>query len=500
MPPPERPFALAADVKGGRRLAALNAAAEAAGLRLGDTVADARVKAVDLVVADHDPGADRAGLRRLGLWAMRYSPVVALFGPEEGEDGLFLDITGAAHLHGGEAGLIDDLARRLVGFGLAPELALAGTPGAAWAVSRFHPAPGILRAGREAQVLAPLPVKALRLDPDLTARLRRLGLKTIGAIAARPRAPFAARFEAALLRRLDQATGRLPEPLDPIVPAPAYRSLRRLLEPIARQEAVVVVARDLMADLAPTLERDGVAARRLRLDLYRVDGGFQTLEIGVSAATRDPDHFARLVDLKLDRAAGRGGDGLDAGFGFEAVGLSVVEAAPWEARQEGLEAAEEPQRAARCAALMDGLRQRLGARSVRRPVARQSHLPERAEAFVATEAFLAADAGAASAWTAGSARPRPILVFPRPEPAEVVALVPEGPPQRFRWRGGQHRIARAEGPERIAGEWWRATEPPPTRDYYLVEDAEGRRFWLYREGLYGRETASPRWFVQGLFA
>lgn len=490
-------------MKGGRRLAALNAAAETAGLRPGDTVADARVKAVDLVVADHDPEADRAGLRRLGLWAMRYTPVVAPFGPAEGEDGLFLDITGAAHLHGGEAGLIDDLARRLVGFGLAPEIALAGTPGAAWALSRFHPAPGILRAGREANALANLPVKALRLDPDLAARLRRLGLKTIGAVASRPRAPFAARFEAALLRRLDQATGRLPEPLDPLVPPPAYRSLRRLLEPIARQEAVVVVTRDVMADLAPALERDGVGARLLRLELYRVDGGLQTLEIGLSAATRDADHVARLVDLKLDRAAGRNGDGLDAGFGFEAIGLAVVEAEPWSTRQEGLEAAGEPQRAARCAALMDGLRQRLGARSVRRPVFRQSHLPERAEAFVAAEETGSADPSASGrepSWPGGSARPRPILVFPRPEPVEVVALVPEGPPQRFRWRGGQHRIARAEGPERIAGEWWRATERPATRDYYLVEDDEGRRFWLYREGLYGRETAAPRWFVQGLFA
>lgn len=490
---PEQPFVLAVDASGGPRIAALNAAAEREGLMAGDQVADARAKAGSLLqVRPVDPAADQAALRRLALWATCYTPAVSVWGAENGADGLFLDVTGAAHLFGGEERLLADLLHRLMRFGLPARLAIADTPGAAWALSHFHRSPTVaLPSGQETAALAPLPIEALRLSSETRTTLRRLGFKRVGALIDNPRAPFAARFPAELLRRLDQAFGRLPEPLAFIAPPPAYHSLRQLLEPISTQEAIVQGATHLMQDIVPGLVRDGVGARSLRLALYRIDGEVVTVDIGLTVPTRSPEHIARLIDLRLERIV----ETIDAGFGFEALSLTVTVPERMEPRQAELApAADGADRTERCATLVDGLRQRLGPGSVRqlKPIA--SHLPERAETACAL-------AETAPAWPAPHAdRLRPALLLPRAEPAEVTALVPDGPPRRFLWRGRLHAVTRAQGPERIASEWWRASPDQPTRDYYVVENDAGRRFWLYREGLYGRETTAPRWFVHGLFA
>jgi protein ImuB len=312
----------------------------------------------------------------------------------------------------------------------------------------------------------------------------------VGALLDKPRAPFAARFPAALLRRIDQALGRLDEPLVPIVAPPVYHCLRYLIEPILTQGAVVALAGRLMRTLVHVLVRDDVGARALRLSLYRVDGAAETIDIGLTLPTRDVAHVTRLVDLKLEALAAT----QDAGFGFEALGLAVTRAEPLHARQTELASfAGEDDRSQNCAALIDKLRQRLGPESVRhfKPVA--SHIPERAEAQPPV-------AGEPPASWPAPEQTRPLLLLPRAEPTEVTALIPEGPPRRFCWRGVTYEVAETQGPERIASEWWRHRQPEPTRDYYLIEDADGRRFWLFREGLYGRETASARWFVHGLFA
>lgn len=489
---PERPFILAVDAAGGPRIAALNATAEAFGLNIGDQVADSRAKVGDVQVRAADPAADQAALRQLALWATRYTPTVSPWSEENGGDGIFLEVAGAAHLFGGEEKLLSHLSSRLNRFDLPARLAVADTAGAAWALSRFHPSPAVvLQSGQEATALAPLPIEALRLSSDTRTALRRLGFKRVGSLIDKPRAPFAARFARELLHRLDQALGRAPEAMPLITPAPIYHSLSQLLEPIVTQEAVVVIATRLMQNLVPALVRDGVGARALQLALYRVDGEVIFIDIGLTVPTRSSTHVARLIDLKLERIV----ETIDAGFGFEALGLIVTVAEQTEPRQTELaSSADGADKAERCAALIDSLRQRLGSRSVRRLEPVTSHIPERAEAARAATSK-------APAWSApGETRPRPILLLPRAEPVEVLALVPEGPPRRFCWRGVTHGVARAQGPERIASEWWRHPKTQPTRDYYLVEDQTGHRFWLYREGLYGREKSSPRWFVHGVFA
>ncbi len=514
---PDRPFVLAIAASGGPRIAVLNEAAEAAGLAVGEPLADARAKAGFLQLRAVDTGADDAALRRLALWATRYTPTASPWNEANGADGFFLDIEGAAHLFGGEQRLIADLAGRLEGFGLPARLAVADTPGAAWAASHYRDARlCILPSGAEAAALAAMPVAALRLSGETRNGLRRLGFKTVGMLIDKPRAPFAARFAAELLRRLDQALGRVDEPLVPIVAPPVYHSLHYLLEPIVTAEAIVGRVSRLMQTLVHVLTRDDVGARRLRLCLYRVDGAVETIAIGLTAPTRSVAHVARLVALKLEAPAATE----DAGFGFEAIGLAVIRAEPMPARQMELTPShpspasggsgwEDGDRAERCAALIDALRQRLGPSRVRRFEAVASHIPERAE-ILPPIASDNSTSTSTSTWPEPEAA-RPLLLLPQAEPTEVTALMPEGPPRRFCWRGVTYDVAGAQGPERIGGEWWRTPllsahsrdserQHAPTRDYYLVEDGGGRRFWLYREGLYGRETAAARWFVHGLFA
>ncbi|MFZ2081722.1 MAG: DUF6504 family protein [Xanthobacteraceae bacterium] len=499
---PERPFVLAIPATGGLRIVAMNEAAEDAGIVVGDPVADARAKAGSLQVRAADSGTDDAALRRLALWATRYTPTASPWTEENGADGFFLDIEGAAHLFSGEESLLADLAGRLDRFGLPARLAIADTPGMAWALSHFDLAPqSILSAGGEAATLSAMPIEALRLSGETRALLRRLGFKSVGALLDKPRAPFAARFADELLRRLDQALGRRDEPLIPVVAPPVYHSLNYLLEPIVRHQAILARACRLMQHLVHVLVRDEVGARALRLSLYGVDGTVETIDIGLTSPTRSLPHVSRLIDLKLEALAAM----YDDGFGFEAIGLAVTraESMPGRLTELNVSAVHSPPQddAERGAALIDALRQRLGPDRVRQFKAVPRHIPECAETL--TEINGERVSGEEH-WTFTEEKTRPLLLLPQAEPTEVTALIPDGPPRRFRWRGMTYDITGAQGPERIADEWWRAPYPSqagtPTRDYYLVEDGEGHRFWLYREGLYGRETATPRWFVHGLFA
>jgi protein ImuB len=325
------------------------------------------------------------------------------------------------------------------------------------------------------------------------------------------------------LRRVDQALGRVDEPLTPIVAPPVYHSLRYLLEPIFTHEAIAAHANRLMQTLSHVLARDDAGARALRLCLYNVDGAVEAIDIGLTQPTRSVAHVARLVALKLEALAAR----CEAGFGFEAIGLAVTCAEPMPAEQTELAAiAADRDRTERCANLIDALRQRLGPQSVRRFEAVASHLPERAEVLSPIDDMPPPARGrtttagrqvGVSAHTdpsldrlrrsdpplsgEGQEQPRPLLILPHAEPAEeVMALIPDGPPRRFSWRGTTYEVSGAQGPERLGAEWWRHREPKPTRDYYLVEDTAGQRFWLFREGLYGRETSQAQWYVHGLFA
>ncbi len=518
------------------RVAAANRAAEAAaGIVPGLALADARARLPDLRAVPAAGGADMEALAALGDWCGRWTPWVALDAAGAhavlgAGHGLWLDITGCAHLFGGEAALLNDMARRLARFGFAARAALADTPGAAWAVSHHGAAKQggarhgcVVAPGKARAALAKLPLKGLRLAPAEADGLERLGFRAIGDLYGIPRGALARRFGEGVMRRLDQALGREDEPLSPRRPVAPHRVRQDFAEPIASREAIAATARRLLGELADMLEADALGARQLELTLYRGDGKVERIAVGTSAPVRAPSHLMRLLAEPLDA--------LDAGFGFDSVALaaSLCEAlAPAQLALDSQPAANstatvnvatataEPRNLlvpdggdngndSEVARLIDRLGGRLGLANVCRLALFQSHIPERAALSGAAVAPVPGGAAIAKGphWPAG--RQRPLRLLPRPEAVEAVAMLPDAPPLMFRWRRILHRVTKAEGPERIAAEWWHAEGAQPLggeadsmRDYYRVEDDRGRRFWLYRDAPY-RPGMSPGWWLHGLF-
>ena len=474
------PFALVETVGGARRLAAVDEAAEAQGLWPGKTLADSMALVPELRTADHRPEADAAALLALADWCVRFSPAVA----PDGSDGLFLDVTGGAAPWGGEAAWLGDLLIRLERAGVPARAAIADTAGAAWALARFGEGDRIAQ-GAQAAALQRLPVAALRLPPAAAAGLPRLGLTTVGQVAALPRAQLAKRFGAATLLRLDQALGRADEALPFRRPPTPWFERLAFFDPLSAPEDLQRATGDLLAALCERLAAKGQGARRFEAVFHRADGRSFPVQVGTGLPARDPARLLKLFAPKLEF--------VDPGFGIDAVTLTADRLEPVFERQTRLDRGAETEEA--LAALVDQLGNRLGETRVWRAAPRQSHIPERA-----VTRRPAAEPSPASGWD--PERPRPTRLLPRPEPVEALAVVPDNPPQVFTWRGRRRRIRRAEGPERIAEEWWLDVDAVPSpsrvRDYYAVEDGDGDRFWLFRDGLY-QSGDTPRWYLHGLF-
>ncbi len=468
-------------------------------------LADARALCPQLAAVPADPAGDLAFLEKLALWAQRWGPWSALDPP----DGLLVDVTGVSHLFGGEERLLADVAAACARRGLAVRAALAPTAGAAWGLAHFG-----THYGRAEAILAPdddplrllgeLPVAALRLDDDVLTVLRRLGIKRLSELAGvsgegdDPAAQAAARdgllrrfrnrrsSAANPLIRLDQLLGRVPEPLLPVIARPQPVVQRRLMEPIRHRDLLDRVVDDLAADMVRALEARGEGARRLELGLWRVDGEVLLRRIELAAATREASHIIRLFAARLDD--------VEAGFGIEAVQLRASWSEPLALSQADLDAAAE-HHGTSLAACIDRLSVRLGAKAVTRAAARASHIPERAQGWQPPLDPVPPAQGMLAFYT------RPLKLLDRAEPIAVLYASPDGYPQRFRWRGAVCDVVRVEGPERIAPEWWRERSGTRLRDYYRIEDAAGRRYWIYRQGIAGDGRGGvPDWFLHGLYA
>ena len=538
-------------IKNALALVAMNDAAARLGLAAGMALADARAMYPALLVADADGQADERLLVAIADWSDRYTPLVGLDPP----DGLTLDITGCAHLFGGEAAIGNDIVQRLAGLGFAARAAIADTVGCAWAMARFGEgkAFAIIPPGGTREALLPLRLAALHIGQDIQTRLEQAGLKRIADVIDRPRAPLAARFGAQFLRRIDQAMGQEDEPISPRLPIPPYVVERRFADPILLEADVLATIELLGEELARMLERRGEGARRLQIVLFRTDGKVERSEVGTGAPLRDKARMRTLFNERLATLA----DECDPGFGFDVIRLMALATERCDPLQTGL---AEGNHTAELAHLVDRLGARFGLRRVTRCVEQDTHIPEFAVAAMPAaeqplipakelgkklasrssrpqpqrveDARKRADGGEPGPITLGqyertqrygsllsqerprfpcfrgderleqSASPtRPLRLFGRPEPIEAVAEVPDGPPVRFRWRRVLHQVAHAEGPERIAMEWWRDRDGRAlTRDYFRLECRDGIRLWVYREGLYGRELKEPRWYLHGLFA
>lgn len=485
---PDAPLALVEPAAHGPRIVAATSAALAGGAWIGARLSDARALNPALGALPADPAGDRALTGRLARWALRWSPLVEI----DGSDGLRLDVTGAAHLFGGEARLAEDIRRRFAALGLTVRLAIAPTAGAAWALARNGQGQTSLCSAEELMaLLGPLPVAALRLSPPAARILERLGLKTIGQLARVPRRALARRFAGAdnPLDALDRALGTIPEPLSASPAEPPPRADLRLAEPVADPGAMGDALERLARPLAAELGRRLLGARRVEFLAWRVDGSVGEAAAATALPSRDPAHLVRLLG---ERVAA-----LDPGFGCDGFALVATRCEPLAPEQRAL--IGEPPGDVELALLVDRLSARLGPERVRRPVSRQSHLPERASGWQG--ALGAGKTRPASGAPAFHTAPRPERLLDRPEAIAVVYATPEGVPRRFVWRRAVHDIARVEGPERIAPEWWRQPGGTRLRDYYRVEDRCGRRYWIYREGVAGDGRGpAPGWYLHGLFS
>ena len=538
-PDPHLPFVLVESGTHGLRVAAANGPARSLGVTEGLAFTDAKARAPELISEDIDRKADARALAALGNWMIRFAPLVAL----DGEDGLMLETTGCDHLYGGESAMLEMLSGLLEQNAIPHHTGLASTPGAAYALARA--APGTcLRDSDERDGLADLPIAALRLSTDAETLLRRFGLTRIGQLYGIDRQALARRFQSksaadAVLLRLDQALGLRHEPLSPLRPVPAQAARLNCPDPIATTQAIWAGLEQLTKQLCTGLDSAGLGARFFCLTAFRSDGTRSGIEVKAARPVRTPKHILRLFRERIDR--------VDPGFGIDLLLLEAhltggMDISPL-ALSGDLAASDTDEVV--LAALADRIIARLGEDTVSIIRQRESHAPERAESRTAFDGHLPMPEQHAPA-----AGPRPVRLLDRPERVTVIAEVPEGPPLRFIWRRVPRMVVRADGPERIAPEWWEHISPPPAapspggiqrkwltpkmdpradaeqiqqvrarweamqdnlgkplkslpraRDYYRIEDTDGHRYWVFREGLYGDGRGGPpEWYVHGLFA
>ena len=418
-------------------------------------------------------------MERLAGWCLRYAPLTAAAPP----DGVWIDVTGSAHLHGGETRLLRDLISRLLAQGFSAHAAVADTPGAAHAMARFGGQPvTVVPVDGQQAALAGRPLAALRLPENTLDGLRLMGIERIGALAAMPRAPLVRRFGALAAKRLDQAFGHMPEVIEPRFPPELIQARLIFVEPLLTAEAFATVIDRLTRDVCTAMDRAGLGARRLDLVFERIDATAQAIRIGTARPSRDMRHLARLLKEKLER--------VDPGMGVEAMRLLVPRADAVVAEQLNAMEAREPD----IAPLIDRLANRLGSDHVYRAAPVDSGVPERSVSRVPAQ-----EGTVSGSWPADL--PRPVRLLDPPQPVEALALLPDHPPLAFTWRRVRHRVRRADGPERIAGEWWKRNgEMRSVRDYFRVEDEDGHRYWLFRRGD-GENGVSGdmRWFLHGFF-
>ncbi|ACU04603.1 Y-family DNA polymerase [Pedobacter heparinus] len=472
------PFVFATPDHGRMVITATTIEAELQGINVGMVAADAKAIVPSLQVVDDIPGKDLKLLSLLGEWCIRYTPFVTVDLP----DGLILDISGCTHLWGDERSYLKEVVTRLRSKGFDVRGAMADTVGTAWAIARFGKVKPIIEPGEQAEALLSLPPEALRLDNRITERLQKLGLRNIRSFIHMQRSALRRRFGQQLLLRLDQALGNEQELLQPLQPIEAYSERLPCLEPIRTAIGIEIAIKQLLEMLCLRLKQDGKGLRTAILKCYRIDGELEQVSIGTSSATYHISHLFKLFELKIAT--------ITPALGIE---LFVMEASKTEdvpLVQEGLWAGSLGLEARAVTELIDRLAGKVGANAIHRYLPVAHYWPERSVKAVGT-----LQEKPQMSWK--SDKPRPIWLLDKPERIEVTALIPDSPPMLFIYKSKVHQIRKADGPERIEREWW--LENGEHRDYYSVEDAAGKRYWLFRSGHYS-DDKSHQWFIHGFFA
>jgi protein ImuB len=472
-----QPFVLAAPEHGRMVVKACSQEAASKGIAAGMAVADGRALLPGLKVLEDKPEFAEKLLGALAEWCLRYTPAAAIDLP----DGLVLDISGCPHLWGGERNYLKDIVGKLRGYGYDVRAAIAGTIGAAWAVSRYGQLSPIIDSGAEAAALASLPPAALRLEPAVAERLHKLGLHEVQSFIELPRPALRRRFGPNMLSRIDEALGAEIEFIQPIQPASPYLERLPCAEPICTAKGIEIALKKLLGMLHERLQKEGNGVRSCIFKGYRLDKDIQQIAIATNRASRNTDHLFKLFEIRICRMAP------DLGFELFTLEAPVVEEVS--AEQDSLWVERGAHDDIAIAELLDRIAGKVGPAAIRRYLPAEHYWPERS---FKTAAFL--QQKPETAWR--SDLTRPLHLLPRPEAIEVSAPIPDYPPMLFRHRGLLHKIKKADGPERIEQEWW--LQQGLYRDYYQVEDENGCRYWLFRSGDY--QPGRSRWFIHGIFA
>jgi protein ImuB len=470
------PFVFAAPERNRVIITAANPAAEAQGIYHGMATADAKAITTDLQILDHIPGKEPKLLRQLGLWCIRYTPIVSIDLP----DGLILDISGCTHLWDGERGYLKEIVNKLRTSGYDTRAAIADTIGTAWAVARFGKITPIIESGMQVQALLNLPPVALRLETQVLEKLQKLGFHTIKSFLKIPRTVLRRRFGEGFLLRLAQALGMEDEYPLPLVPPVPYAERLPCLEPVRTAKAIEIAIQKLLEALCLRLQNEGKGIRKATLKCYRIDGKLVEANITTNRGSHSVSHLLKLFELQISK--------IEPALGIELFLLEASKVEDVDVLQEKLWAGKPGLQDTALAELLDKLAGKIGVNAIHRYLPAEHYWPERS---VKPAASLTEPP--ATKWQTD--RPRPLRVLGRPEPIEVMALLPDYPPKVFTYKGRRHVVEKADGPERIEREWWR--DKGEHRDYYAVEDTDGQRYWLFRSGHY--DTA-PEWYLHGFFA
>ncbi len=474
----DKPFVLALPDHGRMVITAANKLAQNQGIDIGMVVADARALIPSLEVLDDKPETLVRLLNGLAEWCIRYTPAVAIDPP----DGLLLDVTGCAHLWGGEKQYITEMCNRFKQFGYDTRAAMADTIGTAWAIARFGHNDKIIESGQQHTALISLSPAALRIEASALERLEKLGLRQISQLISMPRSALRRRFGVQFLQRLDQALGYEDERINPVHPIEPYQERLPCLEPIVTATGIDIALQRLLDTLCHRLEQEQKGLRTALFKGYRIDGKVQKIEIGTNRPSCNSKHLFKLFEVKIQSIEPASGIELFTLEASKVEDLSTVQEQLWGNKMD-LDTVE-------LSELLDRIAGKIGAHNIHRYVPAEHYWPERSfkQASSVNKTFQ-------TTWKVD--RPRPLQLLARPELVEVTAPIPDYPPMLFRYKGKLHKIMKADGPERIEAEWW--LQEGQHRDYYCVEDEEGYRYWLFRSGHYDA-AKSYQWYIHGFFA
>lgn len=470
-------FVLKASSHGRIVITAASPKAQAKGIVTGMALADARAILPSLQDFDDKPTLTTQLVQRIAEWSIRFTPSAAPNPP----DGILLDVTGCTHLWGGEETYLTDITGRLAARGYTARAAVADTIGTAWAMARFEKENLVVQSGQQIGAIKSLPAASLRLESETVERLQKLGLHNVGDFMPMPRTALRRRFGTLIIQRIAQALGEIDETFTPIFPLQPYEERLPSMEPIVTLTGIEIALEHLLQTLCKRLHKEGKGLRTAYFRCYRIDSGAQGIEIETARPSHHEEHLFHLFSLKLST--------LEPKSGIELFVLEATKVEDYCPKQESLWEMSGSLDNEKLSQLIDRIAGKFGKETIHRYLPAEHHWPERSyKAALLTEQ-------SNLEWRTD--KQRPLQVLPVPEPIDVTAPVPDYPPMNFRHKGTLHTVVKADGPERIEQEWW--IQEGEHRDYYAVEDEEGRRYWLFRLGHYTGDK-THRWFLHGFFA